>query len=1158
MTSIRVLGPLVVMGSDGIEQVLTGRTGQIVAALALRVGRPVDDDELIDALWPGDGLPSEPAATLRTYVARARRTVAAVGIERLGGRYLVDIDPSDVDATVFEQRVTGGLGAWRAGDPVRCSSEMTAALDLWKGRPWTLLDGWAPADIDAARLGELHAQAEEYSAASELVEGDAESAASHLIELTEAAPLREFRWELLMRAQAIQGRQADALRTFRRARDLLVDELGIEPSPRLVALEAAVLDQRDPVPLARPAAAEPDGVSRSARLERRAAESLVGRDEHMATLDDALATHDPAVPRIVAISGEPGIGKTRLLDATAELARDRRLAVHRGVCFEAESSGAYRPVIDVLRSLVDEFPPPDVDRLLLGILLPELVSAGERLGDGGDDTQFRLFDAAARLFRRAAEAGSVIMIDDMHSADPASIDLIGHCVRHASDVDLKLVVAYRPREAAVHSPLVEWLATAGRLVDTTRIELSGLSDAGVAQLMRRIVGSDDDLLATELRDLTEGNPLFVHELLVALRDSPRSLDELVAELPAGLVDVLNHRLATVGSDHQSILRRVSIDPAGMSFELLRASVSFENGRLVDLLDDLTEAGLLVERLDDGDPVLAFSHELLRVAMRDGLSLARRAALHHATALAADQLADADPHRWTGAAAFHWFEAGRAADPLRAELTNIDAGRLAYERTAFADAQRCWGRALTALEWQGREDRGGRLHLSAAESAHRSGDVDLRRRYAETSFDLAMAEGDVATAARAAIVHGGTRSTYGVANENTTRMLAEAMDRLEGRSDLVGLRACAMARLAQEVNHAGDLDASRDMSADAVDLARGVDDDRVAASVFRERVWTLNHPDWLSEREAAIEAMLERSRRVGDVELEMEARVWRASARLERGDTGAFDIELDELDSLAERCPVPALLVRVATLKSTRSALRGDVDLAIERAQQTYELGQRVEPENAEQVLRAQMIAPLREQGLLAAALPLVAESAESYREIPGWRCALAFVLAEAGERDAAAGEVAALRSAGFAAIRRDLAWALAVTYLAEAVAILEDRDAAEELEPLLAPFSGRIASLWDIASNGAVDHYLGRLAMTRGDAASAVHHFEAAVDLNVASDHGPAALRSRTQRVIAGDGSGALDPLEGVDELAVVIESGRHNGWPSIVEGAEALLSTLR
>jgi DNA-binding SARP family transcriptional activator len=1172
---LEVLGPVGVIADDGHRTRVRGRNGQLLSALALHAGHPVSDDRLVESLWPGAEIPPDAGATLRTYVARVRRVVAPIEIERDDGGYLLGLDPAALDASIFEHRVTAGIAAWRHGDGRRCAEELRDALATWGGRPWGALEGWMPADLEAARLEELRRQAEEYEAAATLALGDHQSAAARLTALTAEEPLREFRWELLMRALLDQGRQAEALRAFAAARAHLVDELGIEPSPSLLSLERAVLDQTEPSPLlprpspprsapnTRPATATAAAATATAdgaapEAVQTTLDPLEGRAGVVAAFRDLLATMEGAGPQVIVLEGEPGVGKTRLLRELADLASAAGRPVHQGRCFETEASGPYRPVVEVLRSIVGELPTGlDLDLSHLGVLLREL---GEPPTGSGDDRQFLLFDSATHLVEAASLGrGMVVVLDDVQWADPESLDLLAHVVRHASGSDVIVAVATRPATSiSTAEQLGSWLARTS--APTTLLDIEGVGRAGVAAIARRVVPDMDETTVDGLARITGGNPLYVRELALALRDRPGPLDELVGSLPDGVADLLRERLDTFSPDGTRLLELVALDPAGIPIDLLAEVAELPSAAFDQLLDQLVAAAVLAERVDEGQVLLAFSHELLRVATLDRLRLARRAALHHALALAGERLVVADAERWIGPVAWHWYEAGRSADPARAETTNVEAADLATRRTAFADAQTHLARAAIALDWQHLDPdqhawRGGPLHLALAEACHRVADVEGRRHHAEIAFELAESVDDAPTAARAAIVHGGSRSTYGISNPATTRLLRRAIEMLAGVDD-PGLVARTTARLAQEVNHAGLLAESREMSARAVEMASVVDDDdRTAAAVFRERVWTLNHPDWLAEREASIEAMLDRARRARDPELETEARIWRASAFLERADIGAFDEELAHLDALSRRVPVPSLLVRIETLRSTRASLRGDFDAAMTFAQASYELGRRVEPENADQVLQAQMIAPLRELGLLSGMLSTVRELSGSYRDVPGWQCALTFVLAEAGDVDGARRELAALRRPGLDAVPRDLAWSLALAYLADATCTLGDLDAAAELVPALAPFAGRNASLWDIATHGAVDHHLGRLLALLGDDDAAARHLRDALALHRKSDQGPMALRSELELArLARRGGDDAAKREVEARLSVVERSAAAAGWPAIAAAAAAAI----
>jgi DNA-binding SARP family transcriptional activator len=241
---LRVLGELDLSDDAGVPVDVRGRRLQaLLCVYAMDAGRPVRDERAFDALWPGDDGPADPAGTLRTYVTRLRRALGPGLLPRSGPGYRLDLTPEDVDVTRFERAVEAGRAA-RNGDPVRAHTEFQTALALWRGEPWLPLAGWPDADADAVRCRELYAQAVEQSAACLIAIGDLDQAVTELTALAELDPTRELRWELLMIALARAGRHADALRAYQRARLVLTDRTGLDPSPRLHRLETAVLNQQ--------------------------------------------------------------------------------------------------------------------------------------------------------------------------------------------------------------------------------------------------------------------------------------------------------------------------------------------------------------------------------------------------------------------------------------------------------------------------------------------------------------------------------------------------------------------------------------------------------------------------------------------------------------------------------------------------------------------------------------------------------------------------------------------------------------------------------------------------------------------------------------------------------------------------------------------------
>jgi DNA-binding SARP family transcriptional activator len=271
---LRLLGPLEVVGSRGCVSFTGGRRRSVFALLALRPGRLVSRSSLIDALW-GDAAPATATKTLQGHIAQVRKALSAAG---LGGvlvtrepGYVLEVDPAQVDTYRFAEHVRAGCAALGRGDGEEAHVRLQAGLALWRGDPVAdcSVAGWAVAEL--TRLDEARALAEEQMVTALLMAGRHAEAVGELERLVGRYPSRERLWELLMVALQRSGRQADALRTYRRVRSVLVEEFGVEPGQELRRLEAAVL------------AGEPDVATYLSRPP-------VGRRREMSLVDSRCAT----------------------------------------------------------------------------------------------------------------------------------------------------------------------------------------------------------------------------------------------------------------------------------------------------------------------------------------------------------------------------------------------------------------------------------------------------------------------------------------------------------------------------------------------------------------------------------------------------------------------------------------------------------------------------------------------------------------------------------------------------------------------------------------------------------------------------------------------------------------------------------------------------
>ncbi|RVX41547.1 putative ATPase [Nonomuraea polychroma] len=301
MVWIRVFGGVGAETDDGQPiDVGSGRTQALLGALAMSPGSPVPVTRLIELVW-GDAPPRTAAKTLQWHVARLRKGLGHAAIRRVGAAYRLDVPPDAVDVARFRRHL-------REGD-------VGAALAEWTGIPLAGVD--APglaATVDGLAEQWLGAVEDDLESS---VDSDPHASIAALTELVGRHPLREGLWALLMTALARTGRRGDALAAYRQARHHLIEQLGIEPGPRLRELESLILREDERLREPDAPASAPGG--QEGNLPRRLS-PLIGRDDALRTIDDVIAG-----ATVITLVGPGGIGKTRLA-----LAAGRRVAADRG------------------------------------------------------------------------------------------------------------------------------------------------------------------------------------------------------------------------------------------------------------------------------------------------------------------------------------------------------------------------------------------------------------------------------------------------------------------------------------------------------------------------------------------------------------------------------------------------------------------------------------------------------------------------------------------------------------------------------------------------------------------------------------------------------------------------------------------------------------
>ncbi|WP_236795715.1 BTAD domain-containing putative transcriptional regulator [Amycolatopsis sp. GM8] len=617
-----VLGPLVAEADHGPVDLKGPRHRAVLARLLIARGRVVPVDRLVDDLWgdPPDGA----VGAIQTFVSTLRRALEPGRAPRTPARLLVTeppgyalrAEPGAVDAWRFESLVTSGP---------RTLSRMDEALGLWRGPAYAEFadQAWARAEI--ARLDELRALAEERRAEALLALGRAAEAVPDLDAHVKAHSLREDGWRLLALALYRAGRQGDALAALRRARQVLVSELGIDPGPGLRRLEADILSQ---APNLTP-------VQRT---------QLVGRDRELAQLRVAAAGVARGRLGLALVSGDAGAGKTALVEALSD-----ELGWTTAWGRSPDGAPESWPWTQILTGLGAPAADPVVAR-------------------------FQWYRAVASdLAEVARRAPLLLVLDDLHAASAETLALLGFLVSEPMPERVLVVATHRTTD--ISPALAEFLGRAAR-VEPTRIYLGGLDRDAVSELVRTIAGRDvDDETTGVISQRSGGNPFFVRELACLI-------DSGLTSVPPGVRDVVRYRVARLPSETQAVLRRAAVIGRDVDLDVLEGLT----GDVLDAVETAVRHGFLVE---SEPRRFQFAHALVHDAVYDSLSRTRRVRWHADVAEALEQLRPDDVeslahhHFLAGnSAAVHYSRA--AAEEAERRFAPHEAARLWQQALAADD------------------------------------------------------------------------------------------------------------------------------------------------------------------------------------------------------------------------------------------------------------------------------------------------------------------------------------------------------------------------------------------------------------------------------------------------------------------------------------------
>lgn len=641
---------------------------------------------------------------------------------------------------------------------------------------------------------------------------------------------------------------------------------------------------------------------------------LIGRDHPAAVLRAEIERATSSHGGLVLVTGEAGIGKTTLLAEAMEQARQSGMRVLSGACWDSDSAPGYWPWVQVVRGLRRGMSAQDWSRAATdaGPALPTLLGesgAAEHIDD------FALYDAVTTLLASASLAQPLLVVlDDLHWADAASVKLLEFAAQHTWFERLLLVGAYRDVE--VDSPQHRLRPLLAPLnVKATTVVLPGLEPEAVAELMTRTLGSrPDDALSAEVHRRTGGNPFFVEQSAQLWHSEGAGF----AAAP-GVAEAVQRRLALLPGPVRQVLATASV--LGQQFHRgLLAAVAAEPVPHVDRLLDQAATARLVTPCGGGR--FGFAHDLVREVLHDGLDPDEQARLHAGVVAAADDSTELAAHVLPAQLAGHAGLAGRHVSPDKTVALLVHAADDAAGRLAADEALGHITRARNLLdEVAPRERAKYLLHLGSL--LHHGGANAEGWQLLRSAVELARTIGDPALLARAAI----TVNQAPHRHENTqfqADALREAYRSVTGKSGSAA--EVSLQHIEQELTiHI------------AVTARRGSDDEALAFGLLarHDSIW---EPGTAAERLAIIDEVLVLTRRAGDSDPAHLASSLRWVALLELDDP-AYLPQLREFVAAADQAQphLSALSSNVDTAVIDTQAGRFDAaDVALQHAETASE------------------------------------------------------------------------------------------------------------------------------------------------------------------------------------------------------------------------------
>jgi DNA-binding SARP family transcriptional activator len=714
----------------------TLKSQSLLAYLAFHRDQSQPRDRLVGLFW-GERPERNARRSLSTALWHIRRCLPDESVIK-SDVHTVQFDPHAdlwLDVEEFEAQ---------ASRPDKAS--LQSALALYRG---DFLDGF----YDDWVLGERYRLEALFLEALARLMGGHEATGDHQAALATAQrllgrdPLREDAHRLAMRAYCRLGQRNAALEQYDRCREIVQAELGAEPMGETASLHQAILGgdfQIGPVPETLSVEARP--VTRAGRspLDVITPVRLVGREREMELLEEAWQGVRTGHGEFVLISGEAGVGKTRLVEELAKRLRWEGARVLCGRCYEFERALPFQPLAEALHAALPAVPDDELAAYPVWAvaeaarLVPQLQerpalitvegaavsqvqerdTAHSRPASGGpglDPEQVRLFEGVTHILAAlSSRAPLLLVLEDLQWASESTLGLLHHLARHLAECPVLIVGTFRPEATSVEHPLRALRRRLTREGLARPLRLARLSAGAVETMIVEMSGAGEAVvpLAGRLHRETEGNPFFLMEIVKALFETDvvrleegawqgdfAGISTGALPLPTGVSETIQARARRLDKSVQEALSLATVLGREFDFDLLNAAWGRGEEATLEALDALLRHRLIEESVHAGSSDFVFTHHKIQQVVYEGLTRSHRLCWHARVGTTMEILYAAELRARSGELAYH-FERARAVDPtLSGKAVHYfkQAGDRARQAYAYQDATDYYRRALALLD-----------------------------------------------------------------------------------------------------------------------------------------------------------------------------------------------------------------------------------------------------------------------------------------------------------------------------------------------------------------------------------------------------------------------------------------------------------------------------